>query len=116
MPNNNKGTYVHAHNHPHAHNHHSHEKGDKKILSAEEQAWVDDFMNETTLFLGPDPKIMRHHSIAKRTPLEEEVLKKGGDPLLYDRICRRLSGSLDEAFEMCESMGAAPRQNGRTCP
>ncbi|CCF81142.1 Acetophenone carboxylase subunit Apc4 [Helicobacter bizzozeronii CCUG 35545] len=73
----NQGTHVEAHKHPHAHSHHGGHTH-KKELSAEEQAWVDDFMNETTLFLGPDPAIMRHHSIAKRTPLEDEVLKKRG--------------------------------------
>ncbi|WP_163534326.1 hydantoinase B/oxoprolinase family protein [Helicobacter suis] len=107
MPNKKtQGSHVQAHKHPNAHSHHEHSH--KKELSAEEQAWVDDFMNETTLFLGPDPEIMRHHAIAKRTSLEEQVLSKGSDPLLYDRIRRRLGGSLDEAFEMCESMGAAP--------
>ncbi len=72
-------------------------------------------MNETTLFLGPDPEIMRHHAIAKRTSLEEQVLSKGSDPLLYDRIRRRLGGSLDEAFEMCESMGQLRGLSGRIC-
>lgn len=80
----------------------------KRELSAEEKAWVDDFMNETTLFLGPDPEIMRHHQIAKRTEVEEKAIAKSNDPILYDRIRRRLVGSLDEAFEMCEYMGAAP--------
>lgn len=80
----------------------------KRELTDEEKAWVEDFMNETTLFLGPDPEIMRHHSISERSELEEKVIAKGGNPLLYDRIRRRLVGSLDEAFEMCESMGAAP--------
>lgn len=77
-------------------------------LSAEEQEWVDEFMNDTTLFLGPDPEIMRNHSIHARTPAEERAIAKDPDPLKADRIRRRLAGSLDEAFEMCESMGAAP--------
>ncbi|PIE42539.1 MAG: acetone carboxylase subunit alpha [Gammaproteobacteria bacterium] len=80
----------------------------KRELTAEEKAWVEDFMNETTLFLGPDPEIMRHHTISTRSELEEKAIAKGNDPLLYDRIRRRLVGSLDEAFEMCEYMGAAP--------
>lgn len=77
-------------------------------LTPEEQEWVDAFMNDTTLFIGPDPEIMREHSIAKRSSLEDRVLKQKSDPLLADRIRRRLAGALDEAFEMCESMGAAP--------
>ncbi len=88
----------HAHVHPTPETH----------LTAEEQQWVNDFMNDTTLFLGPDPEIMRDHQIAKRTPLEQRVLQQETDPLLADRIRRRLAGALDEAFEMCESMGAAP--------
>ena len=65
-------------------------------------------MNDTTLFIGPDPEIMREHSIAQRSPLEERILAHDLDPLVADRIRRRLAGALDEAFEMCESMGAAP--------
>ena len=79
-----------------------------EALSAQEQQWVDDFMDETTLFLGPDPEIMRNHQIHGRTAYEDECISKGISPLEMDRIRKRLAGSLDEAFEMCESMGAAP--------
>ena len=65
-------------------------------------------MDDTTLFLGPDPAIMRDHSITGRTPLEEECIAKGIDPLQVDRIRKRLAGALDEGYEMCEAMGAAP--------
>jgi acetone carboxylase, alpha subunit len=81
---------------------------DSKELTAQEQEWVDQFMDETTLFLGPDPKIMRDHSITPRTRLEEECIAKGVDPLQVDRIRKRLAGALDEGYEMCEAMGAAP--------
>lgn len=77
-------------------------------LTDQEQQWVDKFMDETTLFLGPDPDIMRNHQIAPRTAYEEEAIAKSTDPLEFDRVRKRLAGSLDEAFEMCESMGAAP--------
>ena len=89
---------AHTHSHPTPETH----------LTAEEQEWVNAFMNDTTLFLGPDPEIMREHSIAERTPLETRILANDLDPLVADRIRRRLAGALDEAFEMCESMGAAP--------
>ncbi len=79
-----------------------------KVLSAQEQEWVDAFMDETTLFLGPDPEIMRKHQIHARTPYEEECIAAGINPIENDRIRKRLAGALDEAFEMCESMGAAP--------
>lgn len=80
----------------------------EKILTAQEQQWVDAFMDETTLFLGPDPDIMRNHQIHERTSFEEECIAAGVDPIENDRIRKRLAGALDEAFEMCESMGAAP--------
>ena len=79
-----------------------------QLLTDQEQQWVDKFMDETTLFLGPDPAIMRHHEIMPRTAYEEECIAQGIDPLEIDRIRKRLAGALDEAFEMCESMGAAP--------
>jgi len=81
---------------------------ESQLLTNQEQQWVDKFMDETTLFLGPDPAIMRHHEIMPRTKYEEECIAKGVDPLEIDRIRKRLAGALDEAFEMCESMGAAP--------
>jgi acetone carboxylase alpha subunit len=81
---------------------------DAQQLTDQEQQWVDKFMDETTLFLGPDPAIMRHHEIMPRTAYEEECIKNGIDPIEIDRIRKRLAGALDEAFEMCESMGAAP--------
>src|SRR5450759_210846 len=79
-----------------------------QLLSEQEQQWVDKFMDETTLFLGPDPAIMRHHEIMPRTEYEQECITHGINVLEIDRIRKRLAGSLDEAFEMCESMGAAP--------
>ncbi|CAN5277316.1 hydantoinase B/oxoprolinase family protein [soil metagenome] len=81
---------------------------DAQELTDQEQQWVDKFMDETTLFLGPDPAIMRHHEIMPRTAYEEECIENGIDPIEIDRIRKRLAGALDEAFEMCESMGAAP--------
>ena len=48
-------------------------------LTVQEQEWVDRFMDDTTLFLGPDPEIMRDHSIAPRSDLEEIVLAEGVD-------------------------------------
>ncbi|KWX01037.1 putative 5-oxoprolinase [Carbonactinospora thermoautotrophica] len=85
-----------------------HQPQQSKELTPQEQAWVKDFMDETTLFLGPDREIMRSHSIATRSELEEECIAKGIDPLEIDRIRKRLAGALDEGYEMCEAMGAAP--------
>ena len=77
-------------------------------LSPLEQEWVDKFMDDTTLFLGPDPEIMRSHHIAPRSQREEEFIARGVDPLEVDRIRKRLAAALDEGFEMCEAQGAAP--------
>src|ERR1700720_330741 len=81
-------------------------------LTAQEQTWVDQFMDETTLFLGPDPAIMRDHSITPRTRLEEECIAKGIDPLQVDRIRKRLAGALDEGYETCGAMGVAAGAKG----
>ncbi|WP_020661491.1 hydantoinase B/oxoprolinase family protein [Amycolatopsis benzoatilytica] len=77
-------------------------------LSAQEQEWVDEFMDETTLFLGPDPAIMRDHSISARTDHEELAISAGVDRLQAERIRKRIAGALDEGYEMCEAQGAAP--------
>ena len=53
----------------------------------------------------------RDHALAQhrqRTSLEDECIAKGVDPLQVDRIRKRLAGALDEGYEMCEAMGAAP--------
>lgn len=77
-------------------------------LTSQEREWVDQFMDETTLFLGPDREIMRSHHIASRSEFEDECMSRGIDPLQVDRIRKRLAGALDEGYEMCEAMGAAP--------
>ena len=77
-------------------------------LTAQEHEWVNQFMDDTTIFLGPDPAIMRDHSISGRTPLEDRCIAKGLDSRAADRIRKRLEGALDEGYEMIEAMGAAP--------
>ena len=83
-------------------------------LTAQEQQWVDQFMDETTLFLGPDPAIMRSHQITSRSAYEEECISKGVDPIKVDRIRKRLAGALDEGYEMCEARVPLPAPNGGT--
>ena len=51
-------------------------------LTATEQRWVDQFMDETTLFLGPDPEIMRSHRISERSLHEEVAIAAGVDRLV----------------------------------
>ena len=57
-----------------------------KGLNPLEQEWVDQFMDDTTLFLGPDPEIMRSHHITERSEFEDECISNGIDPLEVDRI------------------------------
>lgn len=77
-------------------------------LNPQEQQWVNDFMDETTLFLGPDPQIMRSHQISERSDFEELCIIQGVDRIMVDRIRKRIAGALDEGYEMCEAQGAAP--------
>ena len=42
-----------------------------KLPSAEEIALIKKFLNDTTLFLGPDPEIMKNHDLMPRSALEE---------------------------------------------
>lgn len=68
----------------------------------------DRFLQENTLFLGPDPDIMRNHAISARSPVEDTVLKQGLDPHQVDHVRGLLNSALSEAFEMVNQMGAAP--------
>ncbi len=80
----------------------------KQAFSAEDQAWVDRFLAQTTLFLGPDPEIMTNHRMAPRTAEEERLLAGPIDANDLDRVRKRIIAGLDEAFEMMEQTGAAP--------
>jgi len=77
-------------------------------FTAEEQEWVDAFLAETTLFLGPDPEIMNDHRMAPRTAEEDLLLSGPVDANDLDRVRKRIVAGLDEAFEMMEQTGAAP--------
>ena len=77
-------------------------------FTAEEQEWVDAFLAETTLFLGPDPEIMNDHRMAPRTAEEDRLLSGPVDANDLDRVRKRIVAGLDEAFEMMEQTGAAP--------
>ena len=45
-----------------------------KLPNAEEIALIKKFLNDTTLFLGPDPEIMNKHDLMPRSALEEECI------------------------------------------
>ena len=80
----------------------------KQEFAPGDQEWVDRFLAETTLFLGPDPEIMTDHRMAPRTADEERLLSGPIDANALDRVRKRIVAGLDEAFEMMEQTGAAP--------
>ncbi|MDB5985560.1 MAG: acetone carboxylase subunit alpha, partial [Nevskia sp.] len=47
---------------------------DMQKLSKDDQALLDKFLADNRLFLGPDPEIMRNHSVTQRSALEEKAL------------------------------------------
>jgi len=52
-------------------------------VATQDQELVAKFLKETTLFLGPDPEIMRYHNIMPRTRHEGECLDKDGEKAAY---------------------------------
>ena len=79
-----------------------------KALGADEQALLDTFLDEHALFYGPDPEIMRNHSIGPRSPVEAELLEGELDPHALNLVRGRLHAALDETYDMVEQMGTAP--------
>ncbi|HEY0940026.1 MAG TPA: hydantoinase B/oxoprolinase family protein [Steroidobacter sp.] len=75
---------------------------------SDEQALRDKFLADHRLFLGPDPEIMRDHSVGPRSPEEEAILSKGLDVHQVQHIRSLINAALSEAFEMVNQMGAAP--------
>ncbi|MBS0291014.1 MAG: hydantoinase B/oxoprolinase family protein, partial [Proteobacteria bacterium] len=78
------------------------------IQTLDDKALRDKFIADNTLFLGPDPEIMRNHRILPRSQAEEEVLAKGIDPHQVHHVRGLINSALSEAFEMVNQMGAAP--------
>ena len=77
-------------------------------LNVQDQELIQKFLKDTTLFLGPDPEIMRDHRIMPRTETEERVMKEYTDLNQIASIRDRLQSACEEGFEMVEQMGAAP--------
>lgn len=76
--------------------------------NAEEVTLIKRFMEDNTLFLGPDPEIMQNHDLMPRTEPEETAIGKVADSHTIARIRDRLQSGCDEGYEMLEQMGAAP--------
>ncbi len=79
-----------------------------KDISAEDAKLIKKFLADNTLFLGPDPEIMKDHDIMPRTEQENQAIQKVNDSHLIARIRDRLQSGCDEGYEMVEQMGAAP--------
>ncbi|NKF21857.1 hydantoinase B/oxoprolinase family protein [Solimonas marina] len=77
-------------------------------ISAEERALLDKFLADNKMFLGPDPEIMRDHTVTPRSAAEEAVLKQGFDTHQAHHIRGLINAALSEAFTMVNQMGAAP--------
>jgi acetone carboxylase, alpha subunit len=77
-------------------------------ISKEEQVLLDKFLADNKLFLGPDPEIMRNHSLTQRSKAEDEILKKGLDAHQVHHVRGLINAALSEAFTMVNQMGAAP--------
>jgi N-methylhydantoinase B/oxoprolinase/acetone carboxylase alpha subunit len=86
----------------------SNEASKMQQSKASEQALLDKFLADNQLFLGPDPEIMRNHSITARSVIEEAALKKGLDPHQIHHVRGLINAALSEAFTMVNQMGAAP--------
>ena len=76
--------------------------------SAEEVELIKKFLSDTTLFLGPDPEIMRNHDLMPRTEVEDQAMRGISDAHLVAKIRDRVQSGCDEGYEMVEQMGAAP--------
>lgn len=74
----------------------------------EDRALREKFLADNMLFLGPDPEIMRNHSLAPRTAAEDDILGRGVDKHQTHHIRGLINAALSEAFTMVNQMGAAP--------
>jgi acetone carboxylase, alpha subunit len=74
----------------------------------DEKALRDKFLASNTLFLGPDPEIMRFHGVTPRSAMEEVALSQALDPHQVHHVRGLINAALSEAFTMVNQMGAAP--------
>lgn len=76
-------------------------------IQEREKEIVKQFLEDTQLFLGPDPDIMYNHDIEPITEREKEAIKKVPDSVVSIVRSKLIAGAT-EAFEMLEQIGAAP--------
>ncbi len=73
-----------------------------------EQELVEQFLKETTLFLGPEPRLMQDHGLAPITNREIQAILKENDPSIISMARSKMQAGANEAYEMLEQIGAAP--------
>ncbi|MER1985326.1 MAG: hydantoinase B/oxoprolinase family protein [Solibacillus sp.] len=72
-----------------------------------EQNLVEAFLNETTLFLGPNPDMMQDHTLAQVTEREQQAINNV-EPSILSLARSKMQAGTNESFEMLEQIGAAP--------
>jgi N-methylhydantoinase B/oxoprolinase/acetone carboxylase alpha subunit len=78
------------------------------VSTDDDAALREKFLADNTLFLGPDPEIMRNHSVSARSAIEAAAIQKGLDPHDVHHVRGLINAALSEAFTMVNQMGAAP--------
>src|SRR5512139_959086 len=71
-------------------------------------AALDKFLADTVVFYGPDREILSDHSLAPRTPFEQQAMAEHADPHTIAVLRGKLEVAVDEAFDQLEQTGAAP--------
>jgi N-methylhydantoinase B/oxoprolinase/acetone carboxylase alpha subunit len=74
----------------------------------EEKSVIEKFLEDNVLFLGPDPEIMRDHSVTPTSAREAAALESFDNPDEVNLIRHKLQTACNESFDMVEQMGAAP--------
>jgi len=80
----------------------------ESTVTDQDRALREKFIADNTLFLGPDPEIMRDHRVLPRSTIEEAALRSGLDVHTAHQVRGQLNAALSEAFTMVNQMGAAP--------
>lgn len=79
-----------------------------RLPTARDMELINKFLNDTTLFLGPDPEIMQNHDLMPRSAEEDTAIGAVSDAHIIAKIRDRIQSGCDEGYEMVEQMGAAP--------
>ena len=69
---------------------------------------LEQFLDETVVFYGPDREILGDHRLAPRSVLEERAMAKHRDPHTTSLLRSKLEVTAEEAFYQLEQTGAAP--------